>query len=292
MFRGITPHRRPGYAPVTMDWIQITNRPDFAAFAVQCGVPRIMVDLERMGKLERQGGLGTFISDHRLPDVGTVRAAAPRAHLIVRINPWHAASPDEVEQVLAQGADSLMLPMFEQAAALRACADAISGRARLIALLETRGALDSLEHWADQPGLSEIYVGLNDLHRQLGCSFMIEPLADGTVERVARAAHERDLRFGFGGIARLDEGLLPGRVVLGEHLRLGSQSVILSRTFNREMFEDPDSDWRAMYREQLRRLGHCEAVLAARSAEEVQSDHLLACDLIRKAAATLATART
>ncbi|MDE2119729.1 MAG: aldolase [Betaproteobacteria bacterium] len=274
-----------------MDWIQITNRPDFAAFAVDCGVPRIMVDLESLGKLERQGGLGTFISDHRPQDVARVRAAAPRAHLIVRINPWHAGSPQELEQVLRDGADSVMLPMFEQPHALRACAEAVAGRARLIALLETRGALDTLEAWADQQGLSEIYVGLNDLHRQLGCRFMFEPLADGSVERIAQAAHARDLRFGFGGIARLDEGLLPGRVVLAEHLRLGSQSVILSRTFNREMFEEPTSDWRSVYREQLRCLAHCESVLAARSAAEVQSDHLLARDLIRKAAAALATAR-
>ena len=274
-----------------MDWIQITNLPDFAGFAARCGVPRIMVDLERMGKQARQQGLGTFISDHLPQDVAPVRAAAPRAHLIVRINPWHAGSAGEVEQALRDGADSLMLPMFEQPAALQSCAEAIGGRAGLIALLETRGALHSLQQWIDLPGLSEVYVGLNDLHRQLGCAFMFEPLADGTVERVARAVHAHDLRFGFGGIARLDEGLLPGRVVLGEHLRLGSQSVILSRTFNREMFEDPQSDWKSVYREQLARLQHCEAVLAARSAEEVENDRLLARDLIGKAARTLAPAR-
>ncbi len=274
-----------------MDWIQITNLPDFAAFAAQCGVPRIMVDLERMGKQARQQGLGTFISDHLPQDIAPVRAAAPRACLIVRINPWHAGSPAEVEQALRDGADSVMLPMFEQPAALQACAAAIAGRADLIALLETRGALHSLPQWIGLPGLSEVYVGLNDLHRQLDCAFMFEPLADGTVERVARATHAHDLRFGFGGIARLDEGLLPGRVVLGEHLRLGSQSVILSRTFNREMFEDPQSDWKSVYREQLARLQHCEAVLAARTAEEVENDRLLARDLIGKAARTLAPAR-
>ncbi len=274
-----------------MDWIQITNLPDFAAFAVQCGVARLMLDLESLGKQARQGGLGTFISDHRPQDLAPLRAAAPRAHLIVRVNPWHEGSVAEVEHAVRHGADSVMLPMFEQPAQLQACAEAIGGRARLIALLETRGALDTLDTWADQPGLSEIYVGLNDLHRQLELRFMFEPLADGTVERVARAAHARDLRFGFGGIARIDEGLLPGRVVLGEHLRLGSQSVILSRTFNREMFEDPDSDWRETYHGQLTRLQHCEAVLAARSAEEVESDRLLACDLIGKAARTLAAPR-
>ena len=61
---------------------------------------------------------------------------------------------------------------------------------------------------------------------------MFEPLANGLVERVAAAARRQGLRFGFGGIARLDEGLLPGRDVLAEHLRLGSQAVILSRTFH------------------------------------------------------------
>ncbi len=273
-----------------MDWIQITNLPEFAAFAVECGVARVMVDLERMGKQERQGGLGTFISDHRPEDVAAVRAAVPDAHLVVRINPWHARSESEVEHALRHGADSVMLPMFEQPQALRDCARALGGRARLVALLETRGALDTLERWADTEGLSEIYVGLNDLHRQLGCRFMFEPLADGTVERVARAALARGLRFGFGGIARLDEGLLPGRVVLAEHLRLGSSSVILSRTFNREMIEFPRSDWRGVYREQLDRLRHCASVLRTRGAEEVESDRLLACDLIRKAALALGNA--
>ena len=270
-----------------MQWIQITNRAEFAALALDCGVQRIMVDLERLGKQQRQGGLGTFISDHRPEDVAAVRAAAPGAHLIVRVNPWHDGSHAEIDHALAAGADSLMLPMFEHATELRAFVAAVARRAGCIALLETRAALLSLPEWIGDSGLAEVYVGLNDLHRQLGQRFMFEPLADGTVERVARAAHDAGLRFGFGGIARLDEGLLPGRVVLGEHLRLGSDSVILSRTFNREMLEDPDSDWQAVYRAEIGRLNHCAQVLAARSAAEVDSDRLLACELIAQAAAAL-----
>ena len=275
-----------------MDWIQITNQPDFAAFAHACGVARIMVDLEQMGKQARQGGLGTFISDHRPQDVAIVSRAVPPADLIVRVNPLHGASRDEIEQAIAAGADSLMLPMFERPEELRAFTALVAGRARCIALLETRAALESLAAWSALPGLDEIYVGLNDLHRQLGQRFMFEPLADGTVDHVARAAHAAGKRFGFGGIARLDEGLLPGRVVLGEHLRLGSTSVILSRTFNREMYELPGLAWQAVYRDQIARLRHCEQVLAARTADEVESDRQLARDLIVKAAATLAEARS
>ncbi len=278
-----------------MDWIQITNNAEFAALAQDCGVGRIMVDLERLGKQARQGGLGTFISNHRPEDIAHVRAAAPKADLIVRINPLHVGSSNEIAQAIAAGANTLMLPMFEQPDTLQTFLQLVAGRARGMALLETRAALQSLPDWASLSGLDEIYVGLNDLHRQLGAHFMFEPLGSGVVERVAQTAHATGKRFGFGGIARLDEGLLPGRVVLAEHLRLGSSSVILSRTFNREMVEGmprhgharEGQAWQAVYRCEIARLRHAAHVLASRTPDEVESDRLLACDLIGKAAATL-----
>lgn len=271
-----------------MDFIQITNDPDFAAFATQCGVARLMVDLERNGKVERQGGLGTFISDHRPEDVAPVRRAAAQATLIVRINPLHAGSAGEIDQAVAAGANHLMLPMFRRPAEVAEFVALTGGRAATIALLETREALDSVAQWAILPGLDELYVGLNDLHRALGMRFMFEPLADGVVDRVAALAKQLGKRFGFGGIARLDEGLLPGRVVLGEHLRLGSSSVILSRTFNRERIEAPESDWHAIYAREVGLLRHAATVLAQRDAAEVENDRQLAIDLIRRVAQTLA----
>ncbi|MGC8508770.1 MAG: aldolase/citrate lyase family protein [Thiomonas sp.] len=270
-----------------MDFIQITNDPGFAAFAAHCGVARIMVDLERHGKQERQGGLGTFISDHQPQDVALVRRAVPQAELIVRVNPLHAASAAEIEQAVADGASHLMLPMFRRAEEVAQFVALVAGRAQTIALLETRDALDSMAQWTGLDGLDEIYVGLNDLHRELGMHFMFQPLAAGVVDRVAAVARQHGRRFGFGGIARLDEGLLPGRVVLGEHLRLGSGSVILSRTFNRERIEAPDSDWRGIYAEEIRRLRHAAQVLAQREPAEIENDRLLAIDLINRVARTL-----
>ena len=275
-----------------MDFIQITNDPDFAAFAVSCGVERIMVDLEQHGKQERQGGLGTFISDHVPQDVARVRQAVPKAALIVRINPLHEASANEIDQAIASGASHLMLPMFRSADAVAQFVALVAGRAQTIALLETRDALQSLPQWAGLDALDEIYVGLNDLHRELGLRFMFQPLADGVVDRVAAVAQQQGKRFGFGGIARLDEGLLPGRVVLGEHLRLGSRSVILSRTFNRERIEAPDSDWRAIYAAEIHRLHHAVQVLAQREPAEIENDRLLAIDLITRVAQSLGFAPT
>ncbi|MGC8808374.1 MAG: aldolase/citrate lyase family protein, partial [Thiomonas sp.] len=64
-------------------------------------------------------------------------------------------------------------------------------------------------------------------------------------------------------------------------------SVILSRTFNRERIEAPDSDWRGIYAEEIRRLRHAAQVLAQREPAEIENDRLLAIDLINRVARTL-----
>ncbi len=264
-----------------IELIQITNDPDFARRCDALPGLRLMVDLERHGKAERQAGRNTFISSHTLDDVGRVKAVLARRPLMVRVNPLHAGSATEVDAVLAQGADQLMLPMFETPAALQAFCALVAGRVPVVALLETAGALRSLAEWVATPGLHEVFVGLNDLHLSLGLRFMFEPLAQGQVAQVAEAAHAHGRRFGFGGIARLDEGLLPGRDVLGEHLRLGSQAVILSRTFHRPgeggSFED-----------EVGRLRAAEAMLAARGAAQVEADRLRACAGVEAVVALLA----
>lgn len=248
-----------------LELIQITNDPALAARCDALGSMRLFVDLERLGKAERQAGRNTFISTHALDDVGRVKRVLRHARLMVRVNPLNAGTGAELDAVLAQGADCIMQPMFTRADEVRAFAALVAGRAPIVALLETAGALESLHDWVATPGLEEVYVGLNDLHLSLGKRFMFEPLADGTVERVARAAHAQGLGFGFGGIARLDEGLLPGRDVLAEHLRLHSRAVILSRTFHRE-----DAD--TVFEREVAALRQAEHALAHRSATEVQAD--------------------
>lgn len=262
-----------------LELIQITNDPAFAQRCDALGGFRLFVDLERLGKAERQAGRNTFISAHQLEDVARVRAVLRRSPLMVRVNPLHEGTAAEVEAVLAEGADALMLPMFEGAAQLLAFSDLVAGRVPIVPLLETAAALASVEDWAGTPGLGEIYVGLNDLHLSLGRRFMFEPLAEGSVERVAQAARAHGLRFGFGGIARLDEGLLPGRDVLAEHLRLGSGAVILSRTFHRDSEMD--------FEREVAGLREAERELAARTPAQQQADALRIAQRIRDIAAGL-----
>lgn len=248
-----------------LELIQVTNDPSFAQRCERIGGFRIWVDLERLGKQERQAGRNTFISTHQLEDVGRVRQALRSARLMVRVNPLNEGTAAEVDAVLAQGADLLMLPMFRSPAELQAFCTIVAGRVPVVPLLETAEALASVEAWARTPGLGEIYMGLNDLHLSLGCRFMFEPLARGLVERVAGVVRAAGLPFGFGGIARMDEGELPGRDVLAEHVRLGSSAVILSRTFHRPDAQTPFED-------EVAALRSAEQALALRSPAQAQAD--------------------
>ena len=267
-----------------LELIQITNDPDFARRCDELGGFRLFVDLERIGKAERQAGRNTFISAHSVEDVSLVKQVLRRSRLMVRVNPLHPATGDEVEAVLAGGADLLMLPMFTRAAELHEFAGIVAGRAPIVPLLETGAALECLDDWIATPGLQEVYVGLNDLHLSLGQRFMFEPLAAGLVDRVAAAARQHQLRFGFGGIARIDEGQLPGRDVLAEHLRLGSSSVILSRTFHR-------GDDSSAFETEVARLRQAERELAARSAAQIDADRTRIAAVIATIAAGLGSGR-
>lgn len=260
-----------------IDLLTITNDPELAARCDQMEGMRVFVDLERNGKAERQKGLDTFISTHHVDDVGRIKAVLKRSKLMVRVNPYQLGNPGasrlEIDEVLAQGADLLMLPMFTGAQQLQSFSEMVDGRAPIVPLLETAGALESLHEWLDTPGLYEVFIGLNDLHLSLGCNFMFEPLLQGHVDRVATAAKARGLRVGFGGIARIDEGVLPGRDVLGEHVRLGSRAVILSRTFNRQ-------DGEQSFEDAVKALRKAEAELALRTAAQTERDRVRVAGLI------------
>lgn len=261
-----------------IDFLAITNQADFAQQCDQMPGMRIFVDLERNGKAERQAGRNTFISTHQMGDISIIRDVLRRAPLMVRVNPYQPSDPNasknEVDEVLAAGADQVMLPMFTNASELRAFIGLVAGRAPVVALLETAGALASLDEWIATPGLHEVFVGLNDLHLSLGHQFMFEPLLRGHVEHVAMAAHKQNLRFGFGGIARIGEGQLPGQDVLAEHLRLGSRAVILSRSFS-------GGGGERSFLQGVEELRKAEQALAGRTTAQVEADRARIAGLIR-----------
>ncbi len=247
----------------------ITKLPHVARHAHACGVKRIFVDMEILGKHERQGHLSTVISDHTLEDVAAVREAVPTAELMVRVNPLHSGTKAEVDGAIAAGADLLMLPMFETARELAKFSEIVDGRVGIVPLVETRGAAVDIARVARVRGLQEVFIGLNDLHLSLGLKFMFQLLSNGTVERLVEQIRETGVPYGFGGIARVGEGTLPARLVLGEHVRLRSRSVILSRAFHKGNERiDQDDD----FRQAIAAVRACEGELDRRSHAQIWSD--------------------
>ena len=215
----------------------ITNRPEIAQIAETAGVDRIFVDMEFIGKDERQKGLDTVKSHHTLQDVAAIKGAVETAELLVRVNPIHGALPDypdsraEIDGAIAAGADILMLPYFKTAEEVRSFLRLVDGRARTMLLLETPEAVEQLDEILALPGIDEVHIGLNDLSIGYGKRFMFELLADGTVEQLCFKLRRKGVFYGFGGIASLGNGMLPSEYIIREHYRLGSGCVILSRSF-------------------------------------------------------------
>ena len=219
---------------MTLRLMMIVNQPDIARYIAANGVDRIFVDLESLGKLERQGHRDTLISRHTFDDIIQVRRAVPHAPLLVRLNPWNKGSPSEIDESIERGADMLMLPMFRKHEEVSSFCRCVRSRVPVIPLVETPEAVAEINTIARIDGVREMYIGLNDLHIAMGTRFMFEPLANGLLDRVADTLQTVGMPFGFGGIARIGEGLLPAECIVGEHVRLGSSSAILSRTFHRQ----------------------------------------------------------
>lgn len=215
----------------------VTNRVDVAEAAQSAGVDRIFVDMEYIGKADRQGGMDTVQNMHTLEDVKALRKVLTTSTLHVRCNPVHDATDsypsteEEINSIIRAGADVIMLPFFQNAGQVQRFINAVDGRVKTNLLLETPEAAENIDEILEIEGIDEIHIGLNDLHLGYGMTFMFELVANGTVQKLCEKIAKKNISYGFGGVARVGTGTLPAECILGEHYRLGSERVILSRAF-------------------------------------------------------------
>ncbi len=260
----------------------ITNNPDLAEYAEFCGVERIFIDLEIIGKSERQGHLDTLISQHSLSDIPIVKSRLKKSQLLVRVNPLHSGTKHEVETAIASGADLLMLPMFRTVREVQLFSHHVDGRVGIIPLIETFDAAQSLQSLFKVKGIYEIFIGLNDLHLDMKLDFMFETLANGFVDGLVETIKKAGFNFGFGGIARVGEGVIPGESVLAEHVRLGSSSVILSRTFHRQSVSVKALKSTVGLKQEIEKLRYEEERLKKRDKMKIEDDKLRLKNIVRE----------
>lgn len=252
----------------------ISNDPQVAVIAEHAGVDRIFVDLETVGKELRQGGMNTVQSHHTVADVAVIRNAITKSELLVRVNPIYPGSEEEINAVIAAGADLLMLPYFKSAEEVRAFLDLAGGRARTMLLFETPEAVERIDEILALDGIDECFIGLNDLHLGYHRKFMFELLADGTVEMLCKRFASAGKPYGFGGIARVGAGTLPAQRIIGEHVRLGSSAVILSRSFcNTAQISDP-AEISRLFEAEVPKVRQAEREYTHMSREALRDNHL------------------
>ncbi len=258
-----------------MKYLYITDSPEIAKYVDQCGVDRIFIDLELLGKAERQGGRDTVISHHKIENISRVKKVLKRAEVLVRLNPLNPDSSAEIENVIDQGADYLMLPMFRSVEEIDWFCQRVNHRAKVVLLVETVEAMTNLSQIVRIPGVTQIHIGLNDLHLELKLNFMFELMSNGMVEKMAQICRNANLPFGVGGISTMDQGKVSGKLVLSEHARLGSEWVILSRSFHQLATNLAELQARINLPLELEKISRVYSNLLKRSTFEIEQDKQL-----------------
>ncbi len=253
--------------------IFITNDEKLAKSAENAGVDRILVDLEILGKETRQIGRNTRISRHTIEDVYKIRETIKKADLLVRVNPIHEGSREEINEVINAGADMIMLPMFRTREDVSTFLKIVDGRARVMPLLEHIEAVNNLDEIISLSGIDELHIGLNDLHISMKKKFMFELLTDSTVDNIIKKVSEKNIPTGIGGMSRLGTGRLPADLILDEQYRLHSNGVILSRGFIEDIKPEEEKDISSFFCKHIKKIRDTEKRLQGESEKYFAERH-------------------
>ena len=210
-----------------------TNDPDLAQAGDAAGINRIGLDLERIGKENRQDSSKAWISNHQLQELPAIRDKLTHAALFTRTNPIHAGSRDEINYLIDQGVSVLMLPMFRTVKEAATFIELVQGRALVSLLVETAAAAMRLQEITKLPGIDEIHFGLNDLYLDMKLSNHFEVLTSGLLDMLADIVLSKEIPFGFAGIGRVNDSRLPipGDLIYAQYPRLGATRALVSRVF-------------------------------------------------------------
>lgn len=224
-----------------------TDDPGLAQRVDAAGVDRIGLDLETLGKAERQpGGLATWISPHSIESLPQLRRSVSSGRLFCRTNPVNPDTPAEIEALLAEGVDVLMLPMFTKPHEVEQFVQAVDGQARVVLLVENIAAARAIEDIVCVAGVDEIHIGLNDLTLSLGRpgANRFEVMGSDIMARLAAATHQAGLRFAVGGIGRPmnNNQPVPADLIYAQYPRLGARGALIARSFFNALPDETDFD--------------------------------------------------
>lgn len=225
-----------------IELIYLTNNIDEVKIVDNLSIDWVFCDLEYRGKNKRQKGRDTIISKHSLKDVQNISSNLKNSKLIVRTNPigeWSSKELNSLRKI--PKIDMLMLPYFKEVSEVERFLELVNYHdSEPCLLVETLGAIRNLDEILDLYKFKYIHIGLNDIHIERNTATMFEPFVDGLLDKISKILLQKNQKFGIGGIGKIGLNLKPSaESILIEHKRLGSEGVILSRTF-KGVFDNDD----------------------------------------------------
>ncbi len=210
-----------------------TNDLELAQKADEARINRIGLDLEILGKANRQKGLETWISKHKKEDLIELRKVIKRAKLFCRTNPINQNSSTEIKSLINFGVEVLMLPMFTTTSEVIKFIELVDCQAEVVLLLETAKALQEIKKIVQIKGVTEIYFGFNDLSLSLGLANRHLALVSKEVEEAAKIITNASIKLGIGGLAQAKTTNLPitSDLHYAQFPRLGARGAIVSKSF-------------------------------------------------------------
>ena len=149
-------------------------------------------------------------------------------------------------------------------------------------LFETPESVDRVDEILSVDGIDEIHIGLNDMHLGYKLKFMFEILTNGTAEYLIGKFKEKNIPFGFGGVARLGQGAIPAEYVISEHYRLGSSFAILGRSFCNVDKMESVADIEKLFLSELKNIRNYETEAGAFSSEKYTENRKFICDKVEE----------
>ena len=198
---------------------------------IEAGLNGVVVDLETRGKEGRQSHYNTQISEHNLSDLKELRSNTS-SHIICRINGGNYLSKEEISDVIAAGANEILVPMITNLKQMDFLVNVVPNDIALAIMIETNEAVN-LAQTLDEYPISRVFVGLNDLSIARKQKNLFLPLIDGTVETVRK---KLNCQFGVAGLTHPAAGYpVPCDLLINEMKRLHCTFGFLRRSFYRDL---------------------------------------------------------
>ena len=206
--------------------------PELVVTAANAGVDGVVVEWETslFGLSSKSNHLSEGgVDPARIEALRQVRDCTEQ-WVICRLNSYGAQSQAEVKTALDTGADEIWLPKVNSVREVESVLSQVNDRCEVGIVIETQAALKVANDLSALP-LAHIHVGINDLAEALGNPHPLCTLADGTIEQILRQLG-RVIPYGFLSVTVPErQQPLPGRLLIGELVRLGCRFGLLRSSF-------------------------------------------------------------